>query len=174
MLYIISILSLLLDGILTNYLPYLVNDLTLFTPLLTVVLIFIIYPFFYKNNKNYLIYLFILGTIYDLFYTNLLFFNGIIFTLLGFITLSIYKTFEITKLRLIFYIIFIICLYECSFAFFIKIFNLVPISLEKLIYKIDHSIILNVFYGMIMYFIIEKITKNKKNSKLYNFKSKLR
>ena len=32
---IILIISLLLDGILSNYLPYLVNDLSLFTPLLT-------------------------------------------------------------------------------------------------------------------------------------------
>ena len=32
---IIIIISILLDGILTNYLPYLLNDLSLFTPLLS-------------------------------------------------------------------------------------------------------------------------------------------
>ena len=41
---IIIITSIILDGLLTDYLPYLVNDLTLFTPMLTLVTIFIIYP----------------------------------------------------------------------------------------------------------------------------------
>ena len=76
---IIIIISLLLDGILSNYLPYLVNDLSLFTSLFTLVSIFIIYPFFKKKEKKYLITIFIIGIIYDLFYTNLLFFNGVLF-----------------------------------------------------------------------------------------------
>ena len=76
---IIIVISLLFDGLLTNYLPYLVNDLSYFTPLFTVVSIFIIYPFYRKNNKKYFITVFLLGFIYDLFYTNLLFYNAVIF-----------------------------------------------------------------------------------------------
>ena len=55
---IILIISILLDGILTNFLPFLVNDLSIFTPLLTVVSIFIIYPFYRKHEKKYFIILF--------------------------------------------------------------------------------------------------------------------
>ena len=47
------ILSLLLDGILTNYLPYLVNNLSLLTPLLTLISLLIIYPFYQKNHEKY-------------------------------------------------------------------------------------------------------------------------
>ena len=61
---IISIISILLDGLLTNYLPYEVGNLSLFTPLLTFVSIFIIYPFYRKNEYNYILHLFILGIIY--------------------------------------------------------------------------------------------------------------
>ena len=51
---IIVIVSLILDGILTNFLPYMVSDLSIFTPLLTVVSLVIIYPFFKKDKKKYL------------------------------------------------------------------------------------------------------------------------
>lgn len=171
---IISIISIILDGILTNYLPYLVNDLTFFTPMFTVVLTFILYPLFFKNNNKYLIYLFILGIIYDLFYTNLLLFNGFIFVLLGYISIFIYKNFPVTIFRVIFYIILIISIYESMFALLILIFNLVPITFERLIYKISHSIILNVIYGFIIYLIVLKIVNKNRNSSLCNFKTKIR
>ena len=88
---IIVIISLFLDGILSNYLPYLVNNLSLFTPLFTLVSIFIIYPFFKKKEKKYLISVFIIGIIYDLFYTNLLFFNAVLFFIIGLITIRYIK-----------------------------------------------------------------------------------
>ena len=56
---IILLISIVLDGILSNFLPYLVNDLSLFTPMLTVIAIFMIYPFFRKKEKNYFITIFI-------------------------------------------------------------------------------------------------------------------
>ena len=56
MIYIISIVSLLLDGLVTEFIPYMKNDLSLFTPLLTIVSVFLIYPFFRKKEKEYYIY----------------------------------------------------------------------------------------------------------------------
>ena len=77
--YLIIIISLILDGILSNFLP--VINLSYFTPLLTLTSIFIVYPFYTKDEYKYYITSFIVGIIYDLLYTNLLFFNGIIFVL---------------------------------------------------------------------------------------------
>ena len=72
---IIIIASLILDGLLSNFLPFMVGNLSIFTPLFTVVSIIIIYPFFRKREKNkYLITLAMTGLIYDLLYTNLLLF----------------------------------------------------------------------------------------------------
>ena len=76
---ILMIISLLLDGFITNYLPYLPNHLSLFTPLLTITTIFIITPLYHKKDKNYYVILLIFGIIYDLFYTNLLFLNALLF-----------------------------------------------------------------------------------------------
>jgi len=159
---IILILSILLDGILTNFLPYLVNDLSLFTPLLTVVSIFIIYPFYRKNEKKYFITLFILGIIYDLLYTNLLFFNGVLFILIGFISKYINKNYEITPIRLILYTIIIIVSYESLTGLILFIFRVVPVTLYKVWYKIIHSLLLNIIYVELIYLIIKLIPEKFK------------
>ncbi len=156
---ILLTISLLLDGILTNFLPYMPNDLSLFTPLLTVVSIFIIYPFYRKKEKNYFLYMFLLGMIYDLFYTNLLFFNGILFLIIAIISQIIHKNFEISYFKLIFYIAFIVVLYESLTGAILFIFQLVPITIPKLIYKITHSLLLNILYIEIVYLILNLIPK---------------
>ena len=49
---IVLVLSFFLDGILSNFLPYMVGDLSLFTPMFTVVSLVIVYPFFKKKIKE--------------------------------------------------------------------------------------------------------------------------
>ena len=87
---LIIIISFLIDGILTNFLPYMVNDLSYFTPLFTLVSIFLVYPFYQKKEKKYYGTIFLLGIIYDLFYTNLLFFNAMLFLMIAITTKYIY------------------------------------------------------------------------------------
>ena len=159
---IISIISILLDGLLTNYLPYEVGNLSLFTPLLTFVSIFIIYPFYRKNEYNYILHLFILGIIYDLLYTNLLFFNGILFMLIGLITIFIYKNYNVGYIRVVIYTIILIFFYESITGLLFYIFNLVPITLEGILYKIYHSIILNIIYVELLFIIIKLLPKKYK------------
>jgi len=159
---IIIIFSLLFDGLLTNYLPYLVNDLSLFTPLFTVTILFLIYPFYRKKPKVYLITAFITGFIYDSFYTNLLFFNAIIFLIISIISMYIYKNFEVSYLRLIIYIILIITFYESITGLILFIFRIVPVTLTKVIYKITHSLIINILYGELIFLILNIIPKRFK------------
>ena len=156
---IIIVLSLILDGILTNYLPFMESDLSLFTPLLTTTSLVLIYPLFYKQQKKYLIIVFILGIIYDLFYTNLLFFNGLIFLFLGFLIIKIYQLFGSGYIKVIVTIFFIIIIYELLNVSIFMLFNLVPITLDKVIYKISHSILLNLIYGELIYIILNLIPK---------------
>ena len=161
--YIIMSISLLLDGILTNYLPFLVNDLSLFTPLLTLVSILIIFPFYRKQEEKYFITIFILGIIYDLFYTNLLFFNGVLFLVVGFIISRVQKKIPLNYLNILIEMIMMIILYESLTGFFLFIFNMVPITIPKVFYKITHSVILNIIYGELIYFILKLLPKKFKN-----------
>ena len=157
---IIIIVSLLLDGILSNFLPYLYTNLSIFTPLFTLVSIFMIYPFFKKKEKTYFILIFIVGIIYDLFYTNLLFFNGVLFITIGLLIKYIYKTYEITPLRLILYIIILITSYEFLTSLVLLIYNVVEVTFYKVFYKIINSLLLNIIYGELIYLII-KLIPNK-------------
>lgn len=159
---IIMTISFILDGILSNFLPYLPNDLSLFTPLLTIISIFLIYPFYKKKEKAFYITIFIIGLLYDLFYTNLLFFNALLFLLIGVVSKYIYKNFELSHLKLILYIITIIIVYETTTALVIILYNLVPISIYKLVYKITHSLLLNIIYAELIYLIIKLVPKKYK------------
>ena len=156
---IIMIISLILDGVITNYLPYMVDNLSLFTPLFTLVSIFIIYPFYRKKEKQYYITIFILGLLYDLLYTNLLFFNAVIFVFLGFIIRIIVKNFEVDYIKIIIYIVLLITLYESLTAGVLLVFNIVPITAGKLLYKISHSLLLNIIYAETLFIIIKKLPK---------------
>ena len=157
---IIVVVSILLDGILTNYLPYLYTNLSIFTPLLTLISIFMIYPFFRKKEKTYFILIFIIGIIYDLLYTNLLFFNGVLFVIIGLLIKYIYKSYEVTPLRLILYIILLVTSYESITGIILLIYNVVPVTFYKVFYKIINSLLLNTIYAELIYLII-KIIPNK-------------
>lgn len=164
--YIILVTSFILDGILSNFLPFMEGDLSFFTPLVTIVALFLIYTFFDKENNKYYLTAFITGLLYDLFYTNLFFLNAFLFVLIAFITVYIYGNERIDFFRVLIYLIFIIALYESSIAILIVIFNVVPMSIDKLLYKISHTLILNLIYGEVIYFIIQIIPKKYKKKRL--------
>lgn len=159
---VLIVIALLLDGVLTNILPFLIQDLSLFTPLLTLVTLFIIYPFYRKKERKYLITIFIVGFIYDLFYTNLLFFNAILFLIIGLISSYINRKLEVNCIRLILYILIIIVAYESLTGLILFIYNIVPITIPKVIYKITHSLVLNILYIEFIYFIIKIIPERFK------------
>ncbi len=157
---IIIIISFFLDGILTNFLPYGVGDLSLFTPLTTLVSIVIVCPFFHKNDqKKYFILSAIVGFLYDLFYTNLLFFNALAFLFIAYITSIFYKQFGNGYLYILLHVFISIVLYELLTVCCIIMFNLVPISIDRIIYKISHSLIINLIYAELLYIIIQRLPK---------------
>ena len=57
---IILIISVYLDGLLSLFLPYIPGQLSIFTPMLTIVSLLIIYPLYRKKEKKYFITLFIM------------------------------------------------------------------------------------------------------------------
>lgn len=169
----ITILSLILDGLSTNFLPYLVGDLSIFTTMFTVVTVFLLYPLFDKDHKRYYLYSFILGIIYDLFYTNLFLYHGLVFLLLAYLTAFIYKSFRITKINFFLCPILIISLYEFIFGGMIFILNLVPVTFNQIFYKISHSLISNIIYGEIIFIIAQHLPKKFYNRKINGFHRKV-
>ncbi len=151
--YSILIFSFLVDGIISNFLPYMVNDLSLFTPFFTLVSIIIVFPAFKKDIKKYLCVVTILGFLYDLFYTNLFFANAIYFLLIGLLVVLLNSKFELNWFTNLIFIIILLCSYFLIYDLFIYIFNVVPLDIDAIIYQITHYLLLNILYGESLYFI---------------------
>lgn len=165
---IILVVSFLLDGILSNFLPYMVGDLSLFTPMFTIVSLVIIYPFFTKKLKYFFITCFLVGLVYDFMYTNLLFYNAVLFLAVGLILMFLYRYIRPSWLSLILFIVVVIAGYECMNSIVILAFQLVPMTFYRLLYKISHSLLLNLCYGEILYFIIWLLPERYKRVSINN------
>ncbi len=150
---IIVIISFFLDGILSNFLHYMMGDLSLFTPYFTLISLIAVYPFFIKKNKNYYILVGVVGLLYDLFYTNLLFTHAIFFLLIGYIVSFLYKKMQLNFFTNLLLIILVLVIYHAIFSLCLFIFNVVPITLQSTLYLIANSLILNIIYGEILYLI---------------------
>lgn len=150
---IIIVISFILDYFLSLYLPYERNSLSYLTPLFIPILIYLLYPLF-KNKKTYIVISFIIGIIYDLTFTNLLFFNGIIFLLISFLTMLIYKYLKVNIYLNIIYILLVIISYELISILIYIIFGIISITFSDIIYRISHVIVINIIYGTIIYMFI--------------------
>lgn len=159
---VIVAFSLFLDGLLTNYLPYSVGHLSLFTPLTTLVSLILVYAFFRHKDKEYFILVFVTGIIYDLFYTNLMFLDAFIFLFIAFLFTRLYKNVGFNIFWIILDVILVVVMYEVLFALLIVMFNLVPMTFDRLLYKISHTLILNIIYGEFLYLIIKIVPKKYK------------
>ena len=159
---LIIISSFILDIILSNVLPFMKGDLSIFTSLFVPITIYLIYPFYKNQELKYYIESFIIGIIYDLIFTNLLFFDGAIFLIISLVSVKIYKNFIVDKYKNIMYVFLIIILYEFLVASIFLIFNLVPICFYDFVYKISHTLLINVVYGFLLYEIIGSGSRQKK------------
>ena len=161
---IILVISFLLDGIVSNFLPYMVGNLSFFTPLFTVMSLFLIYPLFKKKErKKYFGCLLITGILYDLCYTNLLFFHGIIFMFLGFVIEFLYKYLDVNFIMIIIEAFFLIVIYDAISAGLFSILQVVPISLDDFIYLLLHTLLANMIFLELGFFILKFIPKKYKN-----------
>jgi len=132
----------------------------LFLPLLTIVSLIIIYPYFNNDNYRYFKYIAILGILYDIAYMNLIFYNFFIFMLLGFINVFI-KYLISDRLSInIFITIILIVVYRFINFMYINIVS--SMSFEFLFKSIYSSLILNIIYCVFIYLISEWLSKKYK------------
>ncbi len=92
----------------------------------------------------------------------MLFFNAVLFVFIGFIIKYIIKNFELGYIKIIIYVLLIVIFYESLTALFLGVFNIVPITIDRLIYKITHSLLLNIIYSELLFIIIKLLPKRFK------------
>lgn len=153
--FLISLLVIMLDGIIVYFIPSFMNKLNYFFPMLTISLI----PFLSKSKKDYL-YIFIVGIIYDLLYSNIILYHAIIFFCLGIINQKINKYFNSGILFFILLAILNIIFYDTISFLLVLLSNYQSVTINDLIYKIEHSILLNIMSVFVYYFLFKKKSIN--------------
>ena len=153
---IISILVIILDGILIYYNSSYFNNISYLYPMLTISLI----PFFSINNKRkYYVYGVFIGLVYDLLYSNILLYNVILFVFLMSINKIIIKNYKQSLVLFILLSLLNIVIYDSISFLLVLLTNYQIVTISDLIYKISHSLILNIMSIFVWWFLCKKSIK---------------
>lgn len=155
------IISFLLDGLISNLLPFNLIDPSYFKTIYSIVSLVIIYNYF-DNQKKYLSILIVLGLFFDIVYTNTFILNIVIFFAI-YIVLS-YLDYIIPTNIITVNLKSIACVFSYHILTYIILllanYNNYQIKLLGLI--LLRSIIMTIIYTTISYIVIDKIYDNKK------------
>lgn len=152
------IISFYLEGIVSNFIGINTN---LFSPLFTVVSLIIVYPYFYNKEDKYLMYLFLLGLLYDLAYTNTLGLNAIVFVLLGLFIKKINTYISSNIVNNVFKGLIIIIIYRLITYILLLFIGYIEVNFNLFIKSITSSLILNIIYLILINIVTNYISKKK-------------
>jgi len=160
MICFILIFSFILESIFTNIVA--INSL--FIPLFTITSLVLIYPYFKKKKQNYIIICLVLGFFYDIAFADSIFVNTISFSIIGSLVILCYNyvKYNIYTSNII-KIIILISYRIISYIILLSI-NYIPFNNRIFFRGIYSSLLMNMIYGIILYVIIELLSKifNKK------------
>ena len=160
MIYLVLIFSFLFEASFSNIVPF----YSLFTPLFLLTSIVIIFPYICKNKINFIFICMLLGMIYDMGFTGSKFVNTISFSIIGLILIVCYNyvKYNIYTSNII-NIIVLISYRIISYIIMLSV-NYIGFNNKEFFSGIYNSLLINILYGIVMYFIIEIIAKllNKK------------
>ena len=154
MTYIVIIFSFIFEAIMTN----IVSINSLLIPLFTLVSLSLVYPYFKRNDNNFIIACGITGLFYDMIYTNTLFISTISFILISLIIILNYKMFKYNIFLVNIFNIFLLVIYRIISYLILVIIGYSSFKFNILLEGIYSSLIINILYGIVMYIIIDKIS----------------
>jgi len=111
-------------------------------------------PYFKKNKNMYFLYCFIVGFLYDYVYTGVYFMNAGLFLVIGVVVDYINSVSPNNLFVSILELLFLIVLYRFISFVFLGINGVVDFSFDILFRSIYCSLLLNVIYGVFLYFIL--------------------
>ena len=153
----IIVISFFLESIFSNF----VNISSIFIPLFTITALVTIFPYF-NVEKEYIKMCLLFGFLYDIVFTNTLFINLVLFTLIYFVT-KILNYYLANNLVNNFIMLFInILFYRCFIYFIYVLSGTLSFNTFYLFKSIYSSLIINFIYSIVLYFVIEKFVLKKK------------
>lgn len=155
MIWVILIVSFLLESTFTN----IVSINSCLIPLFSLTSLVLIYPYMKKKKENYIIICLILGLFYDIVFTDSIFVNTMCFGIIGglvivcynYVKFNVYTANIINIIMLITYRIF-------SYIMLLSI-NYIAFNSYTFFSGIYNSLLINIVFGIVLYFIMELLDK---------------
>lgn len=163
---VLLIISLLLQGILSLYLPFISNQFTFLSYNFIITSLVLIYPIYYKKKKiswYYGICIFY-GLFFDLLYTNTLVIDSLLFLLIGMLVNILYVKFKENFFNQFIIILLSQITYDLLFYLLLVLFRGISFSVLFLLYQFINTIILNFIYSFLWYIIVSKYKEKIKPS----------
>ena len=151
-------ISLLLQGMLSLYLPFTSNHFTFLSYNFIIITLVLIYPIYHKKRQISLYYIICIlyGLLFDLLYTNALVIDSLLFLFIGMFVKMLYVKFSENFLNLFFIIVLSQLLYDILFYLLLVLFRGISFSLWPLLYQFVNCVFLNLIYSFIWYNIVAK------------------
>ena len=156
---IFNMLLVLISIILENIFNLHLNISILFT----LISLIIIFPYFKNAKKEYLIFSFFTGLIYDLFFTNFYILNCFIYLFISYFIFYILKNHNFNIFTVLYSSIFAIFLYNFILFIIFNFYNYTNYSLLDLSLILRSFIFVNIIYTIFIY-LISKIIFYRFNS----------
>lgn len=161
--FIIVFISFLLEGLITNI--FSLNSL-FFQNCFTLVSLLVLYPYFYHKTKTFYITAFIAGMFLDITYMNTVFLHGLIFLALAFLIQYLYVYISSHALNLVFLISIVIIAFRTLTYFVLIVIGVRSFSFLTYARSITSSLLINIIYGLILYWIMEFLKKKLNLTKI--------
>ena len=153
----ILIISFLLEGIISNFVP--INGFL--APLFTLVALIIIYPLFDEASEYYK-YAFVTGLAYDLFYTDTILFHAIIFCFMAFIITRLNLVLSDNYINILIIIALCILIYRIITYILLVLVSSMSFNFIALIFSVLKSLIINLIYSIIVFFVVKTFQQKYK------------
>lgn len=158
---IFILISFILDGVLS----LLMNQDSIYIPLLSIMALIVVYPYI-KDKQRIVIMGGFVGLLYDVVYTQTLFLNTILFCFLALVVLLFYKYIPINIVNSYILAILLILLFRVLSYLALVFYYALSFNWEVLFKSIYSSLITNLLYLTIMPFILGKIEGKRKKKRL--------
>lgn len=158
MIVAVMTISFILDSIIS----ILVSNNSIFLPVFSIVSLAVCYPYFNNNNYRFFKYSAVMGLFYDVVYTNTLFMNFFVFMIVAFSIIFISYLLSNNIYVTILLTISSIIIYRVISYLLLVISNHTSFSISILFRSIYSSLLINIIYGFLLYFLVHLYAKRHK------------
>lgn len=152
------IISLLLQGLMSNFLGFTIHSLSIFSTVYVLVNLVVLQPYF-KDNKKFLIIVLIFGMLMDIVYSNTFILCAFIFLLVAFLNRWFNFLFPTNLLTINVISCLSVILFHIVTFLFLKILNFDSYTFLTLLKVIGCNLLMSIIYTSFLYEVIHYVYK---------------